>query len=273
MSATVLPTSSPPTLLPPSSRDFEVFRFLSVHGGSTREAARAFGLSQTRVRQIARRVAEWEAQVLPEDSEMGRAQALRVSEHLAADRLQHLYEQSMSMWRGTQQPKYMGLALRVILAQSKVSAWSHTMEALVADANEGPLEELEEYRAEAAEGFAADTYEDEGEGEDEVEKTSAAESAANHSPDRDCSPASVPLARPVSSADDRVAATPRPSSRLQQLGVGSAWQTHEREERVRTLLSQPDSAALAGVSATAESLGLNVDDALAKSRRLRRKAR
>ena len=260
MSVDVLPRS-----LPPSSRNFEVFRFLAVNGGTTREAAAAFGISQTRVRQIARSVAQWEAQVLPEGSEIERAQGLRLSEHVAADRLQHLYEQSMGMWRGTQQPKYMGLALRVIQAQSKVSAWSHTMEALVADANEGPLDGLEEYRAEAAQGFAGERYED--------EKASAAESAANHSPDRDCSPRSVPLAGSLSSANERLIATPRPSSRLQQLAGDSSWQAQEREERVRSLLSRPDTAALAGVSATAESLGLNVDDALAKSRRLRRKAR
>jgi hypothetical protein len=231
-----------------------VFAFLLVQGGSTREAAAAFGISQTRVRQIARRVAEWEAQALPPECEAERANALRLAEHLAANRLQHFYEQTMGMWRGTQQCKYLGMALRVTQAQSKMAAGAFTMESLVADANEGPLEDVDEEIV----------------NEDATEEPGDPES---NSPDGGCSPQSVPIARSLPSADERLGATSPQISRLQQLAGDQTWQNREREERVRALLSRPDTAALAGVSATAESLGLSVDDALAKSRRLRRKAR
>lgn len=261
MSAKMLPPS-----LPPSSRNFDVFRFLLVQGGSTREAAAAFGISQSRVRQIAQRVAEWEAQALPPENEIERAKSLRLAEHLAADRLQHFFEQTMAMWRGTQQCKYLGMALRVTQAQAKMAASSHTLEALVADANEEPLEELD---AKAVRGYADEPSEP----DDDRQDALTADIEKKHSPVRDCSPAHVPIARSLKSADERRGATPPQISRLQQLAGEKPWQAQEREERVRALLSQPDAAALAGVSATAESLGLSVDDALAKSRRLRRKAR
>jgi hypothetical protein len=45
--------------LPPTVRDFDIFRFVKVECRSTRAAAREFGLSQTRIRQIVAEVRDY----------------------------------------------------------------------------------------------------------------------------------------------------------------------------------------------------------------------
>ena len=52
--------------LPPSERDFLVFEAVVVHGSTTRQAAAEFDLSQTRVMQVRRHVAEWIAKAVPD---------------------------------------------------------------------------------------------------------------------------------------------------------------------------------------------------------------
>jgi hypothetical protein len=129
---------------PPSARDFALARAVSFEGLSTWQAAARFGISQPRVRQIQRRVADWTAEVLPPQMEAEEAARLRYAEHLAADRLEHHYHETMEQWRATHQTRFLMQALRVALAASKLPAPSGVIEALAADAIEGPLEEAEE---------------------------------------------------------------------------------------------------------------------------------
>jgi hypothetical protein len=66
---------------------------------------------------------------------------LWLAKHVAADRLQGLYGETMDGWRKSRDTKHFGMALRVITAQSKLPAMPGTLEALAADAIEGPLPE------------------------------------------------------------------------------------------------------------------------------------
>jgi len=96
-----------PQSLPPSERDFAIFRAVVVEGASTREAAEAFGLSQTRIVQIRNRVAEWIAEIgkeIPLAASLPPEQQLRLAAHIAEGRCDFLYSQAVTAWRTSQRP-------------------------------------------------------------------------------------------------------------------------------------------------------------------------
>jgi hypothetical protein len=126
-------------LLPPNGRDFQVYQRVVVESASTRIVADEFRISQTRVRQIVERVTQWLTATLPKTPEIDESALLCVGRHVAADRLELIYRDAMDDWRKSKQPKFAGLAIRVIMAQTKVPAFPGTIEALAADAIEGPL--------------------------------------------------------------------------------------------------------------------------------------
>src|SRR5262245_8633219 len=114
--------------LPPSGRDFEVYQRVIVDGSSTRQAAREFALSQTRVRQVVQRASQWLSKELPAASKERAHVQLWLAQNVAADRLQGLYGETMDRWRTHHDTKNFGMALRVILAQSKLPAMPGTLE-------------------------------------------------------------------------------------------------------------------------------------------------
>ncbi len=81
--------------LPPSERDLEIYEAVVIEGETTRSAANAFELSQTRIVQICERVAEWVAGTLPETPRLSRRARLRLASHVAEGRLDHLYSLAM----------------------------------------------------------------------------------------------------------------------------------------------------------------------------------
>jgi hypothetical protein len=91
--------------LPPSERDFELYGLVVVEGASTRAAAQAFGLSQTRVIQIRDRVAEWIASEVPPLARATPAQRLALAADIARNRFDFLYSQAMDAWRGSKGPQ------------------------------------------------------------------------------------------------------------------------------------------------------------------------
>ena len=143
--------------LPPSERDFQVFRFVRVETNSTRAAGQVFGISQTRVRQVVSRVAEYLLGVAREgleDDEEERAGSLSVAEQIARMQLEHLYSQAMQSWNDSQrmnglgqtslgQVRYLSLAARISLLMSKVPMHASP-----------PLREDIEWEDEAREGEA-----------------------------------------------------------------------------------------------------------------------
>jgi len=147
--------------LPPSARDFQIYQRLQLDGASTRQAANDFSLSQTRIRQIVQHVAQWLAQSLPPSCEATDAAWLRLAQHIAADRLQLLYGEAMQGWRATHQPKYAGLILRVTSAMGKMPVTSGALDALLADALEGPLPDATMSREQTCSRSAAEVPVDE----------------------------------------------------------------------------------------------------------------
>jgi hypothetical protein len=91
--------------MPPSERDFEVYRLTVVEGRSTRAAAEEMGLSQTRVMQIRERVCDWIATELPARDETTKEQRLRGAEYAAVQRLGYLYESACDAWRASCGPE------------------------------------------------------------------------------------------------------------------------------------------------------------------------
>src|SRR5688572_18778744 len=76
--------------LPPSERDFLVFEAVMFSGASTRETAAEFEISQTRVMQIRKHVAEWIARSVPDGLELSPIERLRLAVHIAEGRSDHL---------------------------------------------------------------------------------------------------------------------------------------------------------------------------------------
>ena len=93
--------------LPPSVRDFQVYRFVKFACNSTREAAAEFCLSQTRVRQVLARVIEFLLESAPrvrDDTLTDDAAAdgrMVVAEQLAREQLEFLYQRCMKAYDDT----------------------------------------------------------------------------------------------------------------------------------------------------------------------------
>ncbi len=86
--------------LPPSGRDFEIYRRVTVQRMSTRDAAAEARISQTRVCQIVKRVGDFLAEVAPaSEAEEGRPQRIYVAEQVAAERVDFMYGQAVEGWR------------------------------------------------------------------------------------------------------------------------------------------------------------------------------
>lgn len=85
--------------LPPSERDFEIYRLIRVEQCSTRQAAAAAGVSQTRVRQIVERVANFLLSVVPEGTDEQRAARIRIAQVVAAERIDLLYGEALRVWQ------------------------------------------------------------------------------------------------------------------------------------------------------------------------------
>jgi hypothetical protein len=125
----------------PSERDADVYRLIVIAGLSTREVARQAKVSQTRVRQIVQRVMQWLAEVLPAEAEELPAEAaLTVARHIAADRLELLYQHALHCWRESTHTKYASLAARLAVARSKLAVLTSPSDRL-AEAIELPDED------------------------------------------------------------------------------------------------------------------------------------
>ncbi len=112
-------------LLPPSGRDFEVYRCVMVERWSTRLTAREAGVSQTRVCQIVKRVDEFLKGTTPgtNESEECRRQNLWVAEHLAAARADEIHGEMMRAFRASVNPRAGKLGeTRYIMAALRAAA-------------------------------------------------------------------------------------------------------------------------------------------------------
>ena len=98
-----LPHASLPHL-PPGERDFLLFEALACEGLSTRQAAERFDISQTRVMQIRKHVAEWIAREVPEGPELTPREQLRLAAYIANGRVDALDCEAMQAWRESKAP-------------------------------------------------------------------------------------------------------------------------------------------------------------------------
>jgi hypothetical protein len=138
--------------LPPSGRDFFVYERVVVELQSTRQVAEEAEISQTRVRQIVRRVIEWLGEALPADTQLSEAAQLRAGRQIAADRLEAHYREAARKWRSTELPKFAMLAIRIVAAQVRLPVVAGKYEALMADVLEGPLPEEEKSKSRGPRG-------------------------------------------------------------------------------------------------------------------------
>lgn len=136
--------------LPPTERDFEIYREVVLQGESTRHVAGRHGLSQTRVRQLLTRVIDFLLQAVPvELPEQTREQRLYVAEQLARMHLEHLYRELLQMWQASQRASgagglgkasYLTSAARVVGIMAKLPV--HQLPAFAPDPDEPDVAEL-----------------------------------------------------------------------------------------------------------------------------------
>src|SRR5437773_2101567 len=127
----------PSRKLPPSERDFEIYEAVHIQHQSTWLLADRHHLSQTRVRQIIRRVVEWLGEVLPPQAKVAKEQELYLARQIAADRFQHQLEEITGLWEETRESKYAGIRIRLTTAQARLGVVGGVAAGLAADAIEG----------------------------------------------------------------------------------------------------------------------------------------
>src|SRR5882724_12832693 len=137
VSSSPTPRVSPSQKLPPTDRDFEIYDAIHIAGLSTRCQADKWEISQTRVRQIVRRVVEWMGEVLPPQTRVAKEQETHLARQIAADRFQHQLEEMTTFWDMTRESKYAGLRMRITTAQARLGAVGGLLGGLAADAIEG----------------------------------------------------------------------------------------------------------------------------------------
>jgi hypothetical protein len=229
---------------PPSARDFALARAIDCEGLSTWQAAKRFGISQMRVRQIQARVADWTAEVLPPQMEAEAAARLRYAEHLASDRLEHHYQETMEQWRATHQTRFLMQAMRVALAAGKLAAPSGRIEALAADAIEGPL---------------ADWESGVGDRESAI--------AASDPPEEDFSVGDESMDQPVIAREGDSRASPERRELLELLRAAPRGASDALSERTRSLLSPAGVGAITQIRITPEQPGASLERVLAPTER------
>jgi len=257
---------------PPSHRDFQIYQRVVVEAISTRRAASEFSLSQTRVRQLVQRVTQWLTENLPPQSEATTAAYLLHAQHVAADRLSFFYGEAMEGWRAERQMKYMNLAIRLALAQSKLPVIPGTLECLAADAIEGPLpderipsrEQTCSRETESGLSLGASA---------EIDSASPHNASQENPSIRDCSPA--PQKSPNSATNEPQQSTPLPSLTTSSAALPQSAAAARKAflSPAHPLTHAGDEAPITELKITPEKLGFNTAKSLSRRqrRRLQRK--
>src|SRR5262245_55212315 len=123
--------------LPPTARDLEIYESVHIQNVSTWHMAERHHISQTRVRQIIRRVVEWLGEVIPPQAKLGKEHELYLALQIAADRFQHQLEEVATLWQDTRESKYAGIRIRLTTAQARLGVVGGVAAGLLADAIEG----------------------------------------------------------------------------------------------------------------------------------------
>lgn len=261
--------------LPPSGRDFGVYRRVTVEQQTTRDVATAARLSQTRVCQIVQRVGEYMLAVLPPGEEGDKARQMWLAEQIAAARVQFLlrlavrsFERSQGNQRTERQvktgampggtvvtlrstqgdPRYLTAAARLALLGAKLPATN--LAGLIGDEAETDEWEVEERDAEEA----------------------VTPAAPNDPQDRDCSRPSAELGAQAASPTDADGATSMAAGDC-EVNPSQAWtDLRIAPPTVQPLVSLPANEA-ADESQVATRLPLSKRDRKARQRLLEQKRR
>ena len=256
---------------PPSVRDFDVHRRIVVFGYSTRQVAQEHNLSQTRVRQLVERVSRWVAKVLPM-MEVAEEDGLRLARQVAVERLDFFYSQAMHGWHVGANPRCLGLALRITMAQARLPCIPGRIEALAADVTEGPLPEyLDPQECLAAYQELADEQDRQRDAAENAEPKSAPEA---HPPVMDCSPSEEQVNAIQQVTDSEPAATSGPAMPTEKLSPQKAaarrafFAPAHREFDVE---NEPPEGTDSSEPRTDHTFDLNVEDAIRRHERRKRR--
>src|SRR5262245_47625734 len=92
--------------LPPSDRDFQIYEAIHVRSETTRSVAERSRISQTRVRQIVKRVVEWLSEILPPEADIAKETEANLARRIASDQVQHLTVDMTYHWHRTLETKF-----------------------------------------------------------------------------------------------------------------------------------------------------------------------
>jgi hypothetical protein len=89
----------------PTERDWYLYEAVQIEGLSSRQAAQRFGISQTRVQQVRRKMTEWLAVIAGPEAGLSPTERIRAAIDLAERRCNFLYSEAMEAWRASQEPQ------------------------------------------------------------------------------------------------------------------------------------------------------------------------
>jgi hypothetical protein len=89
----------------PTERDWYLYEAVQIEGLSSRQAAQRFGISQTRVQQVRRKMTEWLAVIAGPEAGLSPTERLRAAIDLAERRCNFLYSEAVEAWRASQEPQ------------------------------------------------------------------------------------------------------------------------------------------------------------------------
>lgn len=95
-------TSAVAAALPPAEGWMEVYSLVCIEGYSVPDAAAKLNLPAAKVRQVKNQVLTWLGTNKPLLAERPKEEALKLSEAMARERLEHLYAEAMEAWKNSQ---------------------------------------------------------------------------------------------------------------------------------------------------------------------------
>ncbi len=110
---------------PPAEGWMDVYSLVCVEGYSVPDAAAMLNLPPAKVRQARNQVLTWLATNKPLHAEKSKDEALRLSEAMARERLEHLYCEAMEAWKNSQQEEVQTRQEGVLARTTRTIKTSH----------------------------------------------------------------------------------------------------------------------------------------------------
>jgi hypothetical protein len=166
-------------------------------------------------------VGDWVADNLPDWGEADLKKQVRLAQHVAANRLEHQYEQAMLRWDVEGDPKHLRQAARITVAQARLGVVAGRVHALAANVTAGPSELGDNFRGVGVSPASADKAPIDGDVSTSADRNietsyGRRDACPTPSPVGDCSPSACQPAGIESGSDSDSAASDSPETLIER---------------------------------------------------------